>query len=245
MKWYSHRAYRQHMYDMKVTKDKNELRAAYQDWAKVISNRFDRSYSRIGVLNLQDLLQEGYVGFYKAWEKLDWKLINEVVEPERIGMITNYLKLAIKRHILRTINRDRDTIRIPDHFYIENKNYGGKYGNKEYQTDIFLTRTFSSFFTPEYLDIADDTGDYINDRLNDFLNDIMETFLSSLEKTIIKMFYGIDEPYDKPRSQRRISEYCSKSEGNVRKIKQRGLDKLKQEEIKEIITKFIENEVTK
>ena len=247
MKWYSHRAYRQHMYDMKVTKDKNELRAAYQDWAKVISNRFDRSYSRIGVLNLQDLLQEGYVGFYKAWEKLDWKLINEVIEPERIGMITNYLKLAVKRHIIRAIARDRDTIRIPEGYYLENPmGYGekGRLYNKNQQTDIFLTRTFSSFFTPEYLDIADDHGDYINDKLNDFLNDIMETFLSSLEKTIIKMFYGIDEPYDKPRSFIRISEYCSKSEGNVRKIKQRGLDKLKQEPIKEIITNYIEKEVT-
>ena len=239
MKWYSHRAYRQHMYDMKVTKDKNELRAAYQDWAKVISNRFDRSYSRIGVLNLQDLLQEGYVGFYKAWERLDWKLINEVVEPERIGMITNYLKLAVKRHIIRAITNDRDTIRIPEQFYMENKNYGGK-NNKAYQTDIFMTRTFSSFFTPEYLDIADDAGDYMNDKLNNFLNDIMNEFNTSFEKTIITKYFGIDEPYDKPKSIKRIAEYCKCSQIWIKKSKAKGLQKLQQKEVKELINNYIE-----
>ena len=248
MKWYSHTTYKQHLEDLKLFKDENELRQTYMSWAKTISNRFDRSYPRVGVLDLTDLLQEGYVAFYKAWEDLNWKVINAAVEPERPALITAYIKRRVHDRIVRAIARDRDTIRIPEGYYLENPmGHGdrGKLYNKNQQTDIFLTRTFSSFFTPEYLDIADDAGDYMNDKLNDFLNDIMETFLSATEKLIIKMFYGIDEPYDKPKPFIRISEYCSKSEGNVRKIKQRGLDKLKQEPIKEIITNYIENEVTK
>ena len=241
MKWYSHRAYRIHVEDMKHFKDDQALRSAYQDWAKVISNRFDRSYTRIGVLNLQDLLQEGYVGFYKAWPKINWKMIADSPEPERIGMITNYLKLSIKRHIIRAINRDRDTIRIPDHFYLESKNYG--FGKKEYQTDIFLTRTFADFFNEEYMDFVDDSSSYLADQTNDFLNDVMDVYLTSLEKMVIKMFYGMDEAYDKPISQKRIGEYCSKSISNVQNIKHRSLKKLQREDIKELIMNFIETTV--
>ena len=244
MKWYSHTTYKQHLEDLKLFKDENELRQTYMSWAKAISNRFDRSYPRVGVLDLTDLLQEGYVAFYKAWNDLNWKVINAAVEPERPALITAYIKRRVHDRIKRAIARDRDTIRIPEEYYtVRTGEHMGKM--REYQTDIFLTRTFSSFFTPEYLDIADDVGDYINDQLNDFLNDIMDTFVSPLEKLIIKMFYGIDEPYDKSKTFKRISEYYNKSEGNVRKIKQRGLDKLKQEPIKEIITNYIENEVTK
>ena len=248
MKWYNHRAFKQHIADMEMFKDKNELRHAYSSWVKTISSKFDRSYSRIGVLNFQDLLQEGYVGFYNAWSKLDWELIGSKHEEERIGMITNYLKLSIKRHIVRAITRDRDTIRIPENYYME-KPFGTKHNisqyNKNQQTDIFLTRTFASFFeASDYLDVADDGGDYIADILNDFLNDVMDVYLSKLEKVIIKMFYGMDEAYDKAASVRRIAEYCYKTETNIKVIKYRGLEKLKNKDVKEIIENFIEIHVT-
>ena len=239
MKWYSHKAYRMHMKDMELFKDDQELRSAYQDWPKVISNRFDMSYPRIGVLNSQDLLQEGYVGFYKAWKKIDWELIANSPEPERIGMITNYLKLSIKRHIIRAITRDRDTIRIPESYYMNSVNYGGK-ENKEYNTDIFLTRTFASFFTQDFLDVADDPGDYIADQLNHFLNNVMDTFLTEFEKTVIKQSYGIDEPYDKKKSIKNIAEYYSKSNRWILKTKAKAIKKLQHDEVKEIIEQKIE-----
>ena len=243
MKWYSHRAYKQHLEDLKYFKDSNEARQIYMAWAKTMANRFDRSYARIGVLNLQDLLQEGYCAFYKAWEDLNWDIINSVVEEERPAVITFYIKRRVEDRIKRAVARDRDTIRIPENYYrITGNAKNGK--DYKYDTDIFLTRTFASFFTPDYLDIADDGGDYMADRMSDFLNDVMESFLPSLEKMVIKMFYGIDEAYDKPMSHKRIAEYFGKSENNIKKIKQRGLDKLKIEEVKNIINKFIENEVT-
>ena len=238
MKWYSHRAFKQHVADMKIFKDENELRHAYTSWVKTMSNKFDRTYPRIGVLNLQDLLQEGYVAFYNAWDDLNWEIIGKAVAEERPALITSFLKRRIHDRIKRAIARDRDTIRIPEHFY-RLKEHG-----REYNTDIFLTRTFSSFFTPEYLDQADDGGDYIADILNDFLNDVMDEYLTRIEKQVIKMFYGIDEAYDKPASVRRIAEYCYKTEGNTKKIKQRGLEKLKNKDVKEIIENFIELHVT-
>ena len=111
---------------MKRFKDSNEMRQAYQSWIVTMANRFERTYPRIGILNFQDLMQEGYVGFYKAWDKLNWELIMSHHEDERIGMITNYIRLAIKRHVVRAIARDRETIRIPEHYYMKEE-HGKEY----------------------------------------------------------------------------------------------------------------------
>ena len=221
MKWYSHKTYTLHMSDMKDFKDDNVLRQAYQDWPKVLSNRFDKSYPRVGILDQLDLLQEGYHAFYKAWNDLNWKMIGERSEDERVGMITSYLKRRIHDRIKRAIARDRDTIRIPEGYYNE------KWGEREYQTDIFLTRTFSTFFNEAVLEQADEMNNYIADELNEMLNDFMNRILNPIQKRVIKMFYGIDEAMDKPRAQARIAEECSTTISNVQNIKHRAIKKLK------------------
>ena len=240
MKWYSHRSYKQHLEDLKSFKDSNEVRQQFMSWARTMSSRFDRTYPRVGILDQSDLLQEGYVAFYKCWDDINWKLVMSKHPNERIAIITSYLKRRIHDRIKRAIARDRDTIRIPENYYSE-KWQTGRAGVREYQTDIFITRTFSSFFDESVLDTADDGGNYIADELNDVLHDIMRIFLTSFEETVVKQSYGIDEPYDKPRSIKRIAEYCGKSEIWIKKTKAKALNKLRQKEITEIIEKNIEN----
>ena len=240
MKWYNQRAYKQHIKDLKLNKVEDAKKQLCFEFVNSVANTFSREYSRIGVLDVNDLIQYGYCGLLESWEKLDWEMIEAAPAVERQAIIWKFIKNGIKYRIIHGITSDRDTIRIPYSYYVKhsfNKEY-------KYNIDIFLTRTFSSFFTEEYLDIADDGGNYVADQLNEFLNELMDRILLPLEKIIIKMFYGMDEAYDKPQSFIRISEYCCKSSGNVRKIKQRGMDKLKDKEIIEIIERFIENEVT-
>ena len=174
MRLYSHPTYKFHMQEMKNFKDEDAIKAQFIEWPRSIANSFNRSYSRIGVLDLNDLLQEGYYSFYKAWNNLDWNLINNSVPEERNGIIINYLKLNIKNGIKRAIAKDRDTIRIPEAYYNLRPHgdaYDGKYDDN-YQIDIFLTKTFSSFFNNSYFDIIDEVPDYNNEQLNLLLNDI-------------------------------------------------------------------------
>lgn len=220
---------------MKRFRDSNEMRQAYQSWVVTMANRFERTYPRIGILNFSDLLQEGYVGFYKAWDKLNWELILSHAEEERIGMITNYIKVSIKRHIIRAIARDRETIRIPEHYYMEKWDNGSKI--KEYTTDIFLSRTFTSFQTA--ID-AEYVNDYLSDEINELLHVVMEKFLKSFEKTIIMQSYGIDEAYDKPRPVKNMAEYHKVSEIWVKKTKANALKKLRDEDVKKIIEKNLQ-----
>jgi len=67
MKWYSHPTYKSHLSQMKTYKKIDPIRAPYIDWPRTMANSFERSYSRVGVLDLNDLVQEVYVSFYRAW----------------------------------------------------------------------------------------------------------------------------------------------------------------------------------
>lgn len=242
MKWYSHPTYKSHLSQMKNFDIVDPLRAPYIEWPKSMANTFERSYARIGVLDLNDLLQEGYVSFYKAWNNLNWRLINDAPEIEQPGIIVNYLKLNIKNGIKRAIARDRDTIRIPEAYY-QLKPHGDAYEGKydaNYQTDIFLTRTFSSFFNNEYLDIVDETPDYQNEQLNIILNDIMDDILSPFEADILRMSYGIDEPNDIKVPISKIAQWFHKSIIWIKKSKAKALKKLNNEDVRKKIDNFLE-----
>lgn len=242
MKWYSHPTYKSHLSQMKTYKKIDPMRAPYIDWPRTMANSFERSYSRVGVLDLNDLVQEGYVAFYRAWEKLNWKLIENSPVNEQPGIIINYLKLNIKNAIKRAIARDRDTIRIPEAYYTLKPHgdaYEGKY-DTNYQTDIFLTRTFSSFFNQDYLDVIDEISDYENDRLNTVLNHVMAEVLTPFEADIVRMYYGIDEPNDHRVPISKIAEWFKKSVIWIKKSKAKAMQKLRNEDVSKKIQTFLE-----
>lgn len=243
MKFYSHKIYRQHLEDLESFKDSDEVRHAFLKWPQTLANQFDRSYPRVGILDLNDLLMEAYHAFYVCWEGLKWDMIMSRPSNERIAMITSFLKKRIKNRISRAIARDRDTIRIPERYYtVSSVNGSGEEVN--YQTDIFITRTFSSFFDPDVLDKAEDMNNYVADQLNDAIHDFITEVLSSIEKTVVKQFYGIDEAYDKNVSVKRIAEYCKTTETNIKVIKHRALKKMKNSELLNNFEKIILNIVT-
>ena len=118
--------------------------------------------------------------------------------------------------------------------------YGGKY-DEVYQTDIFLTKTFASFFNSYYLDVADEPYNYDQEKLNDFLDDVMDKHLEPIEKQVLKAFYGIDEPYDNKASVATIADRFFRSDIWVKKVKANALKKMKQPHVKEIIEKYLQN----
>lgn len=242
MKWYSHPTYKSHLNQMKSFKKQDAEKSAYIDWPRSIANSFERSYARIGVLDLNDLLQEGYVSFYKAWNNLNWDLIKRSPENEQPGIIINYLKLNIKNGIKRAIARDRDTIRIPEAYYTMKPHgdaYEGKYDNN-YQTDIFLTRTFSSFFNTDYLDAIEEISDYENDRLNNILTDVLNEVLNPFESQIVQKYYGINEPNDHKMAISKIAEWFNRSVVWIKKSKAKAMQKLKTEDVKNKLQTFLE-----
>ena len=233
MEFYSHKTYKAHIINMTRYKETDELRGPYLDWAKSIANIFDRSYPRIGILSLNDLVQEGYVAFLKAWPNLDQKLLSKQSDDDkRIAIITNYIKMNVKSGIRRAVASDRDTIRIPENHY--NKPDSLK------SQDIFLTQTFSSFFESHLLDVPDEPYEYEQEQLNEILVNHMHNYLNSVERQVVSMFYGIDEANDIKKSVKCIAKWFGKSEAWVKKAKGDAMKKLKEATSKEVLAKELD-----
>lgn len=243
MNWYSHKTYKQHLIDLDYLNLDDERKELCLKFVRQVANGFERSYSRVGVLDLTDLIQEGYAAALHSWKTLDMEKINdlpiEADNDEQIAVIWNYIRLAIKHGIGNAIKKYRDGIRIPKQYFSE------EWQGREYQTDIFLTKTFAAFFNESYMELLAYQGEsYQNEKLNEFLNDIMEEHLDHMTMTVIKMVYGMDEPFEVSKPFKSISDWIRKPPATVRKIKQRGIDKLKEEEVIIKIEKFLLQTVT-
>lgn len=234
MEFYSHKTYKAHILNMVRYKEIDELRGPYLDWCNSIANIFNRSYPRIGILSLNDLVQEGYTSFLKAWPNLDKKLLDkQTTDDKRVAIITNYMKLNIKSGIRRAVAMDRDTIRIPENHY--NKK------DKLKSQDIFLTQTFSSFFESHLLDIPDQPYGYEQEQLNEILVNHMQNNLNSVERQVVSMFYGIDEANDIKKSIKSIASWFGKSEAWVKLAKGEAMNKLKEADSKAILAKKLDD----
>ena len=237
MKWYNHRLHKQHIEDLKYFKLDDKRKEYCFKFVAHVANSFPREYPRIGILNLSDLIQYGYLGLIESWEKLDWNRVLKVPENERQAMVWRFIKNGIKYRILHGISADRETVRIPQAYYIKWHDENSKYS---YNMDIFLSQTFSSFFNADYLDFVDEGGNYTADEINDFLDKIMDENLSYFEKNVLKAYFGIDEPFDNKKPVREIAKNSGKSEIWIKKTKGKALAKLQKDNIKEIIKNFIE-----
>ena len=245
MKWYNHKVYRAHKADLKMVEKR--INGSYDmrnvehifKYVEDVARQFERSYSRIGVMDLNDVLQEGYAELLYAWTKLDWEDIEKSDNPA--GQRWAYLKLSIKRGMIRSIMDNRSSIRIPRRYYDSDSHLTYKGKKYEYQTDIFLSSTFTQMFGDDYFDAVDDVTSWDNDRLNEFLNDLMDTIMTFREKDILKKMYGMDEHLDKKVSVNEIRDYYKLSERQVTRVKNTALSKLILN--KEIIERFIDNHV--
>ena len=47
----------------------------YWKMAINIANSFSKDYKVIGIMNINDLMQEGFLALLKSWKNIDWKYI--------------------------------------------------------------------------------------------------------------------------------------------------------------------------
>ena len=229
MKWYNHKIYRAHKADLKSVE--RRLNGSYDmhnvehifKYVEDVARQFERSYSRIGVMDLNDVLQEGYAELLYAWTKLDWEKIEESGNPA--GQRWTYLKTSIKRGMIRAIMDNRSSIRIPRNYYTSKESYYYQYSGN-YQIDIFLSSTFTQMFGDEYFDAVDEVSNWDNDRLNDFLNELMDKIMTFKEKDILRKMFGMDEHLDKKVSIKSLQDYYNMSPRGINKVKNRALRKL-------------------
>ena len=210
MKWYLHRHHNLHLKDIKVKRGQSlEL---YYPWVVQIANTFPRDNVAIGALNLQDLVQAGYVGLVDAWKHLD--------HSKSQGEKWSYIKKRIKWSIKREIENYGAFIKIP-------RRDIDKANAKLSNVDKILVNIFPKFFDDEII-YKYDFKPYKIEQLGLILDDYLySNFKNTDHVEILRSRFGIDR--DKPLSIKELSIKYRKSEIGIKKIQQRMIESLRQD----------------
>lgn len=209
-----------------INKLKHEIPLYYFKMAAKIANSFSKEYSAIGVMNINDLAQEGYYALLKSWANIDWKLIDSLESDiDKKKAISKYLNISIKGLVGDEIKKNADGSKKPIKGIWNNKD------KKRYSSGFgFITVLFPQWFDNDVLNIIDEEiYDYDYEKLGEYLKGWLLKYVPKYH-TMIEMFYGLDDVYSKPKKIKDIAHYFSMNVENVKKQKQRLLAKLQSNE---------------
>ncbi len=183
-----------------------------------IVNKFDRSDSRVGILDKHDLIQTGFLGLINGY--------NAIQREETRYETKAYLELRIKTEIKRSINKTATGVNIPESQI--NKTKAEMLADKLFgfwlhsfridDTELF-EKTYGNYM--RYMHKEDS---YDNEGLEQKLSDLM-WILNDKERVILRDNFGIS--IDKKKSMKEIAKDLSMSEIGVKKAKDRALKKLR------------------
>lgn len=209
-----------------LQKVKSEIPKKYFNLAINIANSFSKEYSSIGIMNINDLIQEASYALVKSWKNINWEYINSIEDPlDRKKSVTNYLKKSIKGIVKDEIKKNMDGTKKPIKGVWDNE-------TKTRRTDMFgfLSILFPNWFDNNVLTlIEDEVYDYDYEQLGQYI----ETWLAKhvpKHATMLLMLFGIDDVYSKPKTIAEIANKFMMKPEAVRKQKERLIKKLKSNE---------------
>lgn len=209
-----------------LQKVKSEIPKKYFNLAINIANSFSKEYSSIGVMNINDLIQEASYALIKSWRNINWEYINGIEDPlDRKKSITNYLKKSIKGLVKDEIKKNMDGTKKPIKGVWDNK-------TKTRRTDMFgfLSILFPNWFDNNVLTlIEDEIYDYDYEQLGSYMEDWLAKHIPKYA-TMLLMLFGIDDVYSKPKPISEIANKFMMKPEAVRKQKERLIKKLKSNE---------------
>ena len=212
MKWYLHKHHNLHLKDIKVKR--GESLELYFPWVIQIANTFARDSVAIGALNLQDLVQAGYIGLVDAWNNLE----HDKVQGEK----WSYIKKRIKWSIRREIDKYGSFIAMPI-------NKQENLRNNLSKSDKILVDIFPKFFDKELFYEDNDIGSWDNEQLGLLLDDFLYDNIKNTDHVeILRASYGIDR--DKPVSMKDLAYKYRTTPNYINQIKQRVIKSLKKNE---------------
>ncbi len=200
MKKYNVQNYIRHKEDIKLAmpSDKSysfytrdELIVKFMPLVENISKKFATSQEASGVLSILDIIQEGYVNLIKAIDKIDWE---KLVDSEDIELsLKSFLSKRVRGGIRRAIDKNRGTMRIPEHKMEQIRKDGGK--DKKMVAMFFNSIFLSIDATPANEDmvyqIPDKSDPYNEQLLNAYLISLLNKYLTEDESYVLCKSYGL------------------------------------------------------
>ena len=156
-----------------------------------ISRKFATSQEASGVMSIMDIIQEGHVNLAKAVDKIDWEKVTTSDDVEQT--LKSFLSKRIRGGIRRAIDKNRGTMRIPEHKLNEIRKDGGK---DKKMVEMFFNSIFLSVdANPKNEDmvyqIPDKSDPYNEQLLNAYLVSLLNKYLTDDEAYVLNKSYGL------------------------------------------------------
>ncbi len=170
---------------------RDELIVRFMPLVENISRKFATSQEASGVMSIMDIIQEGHINLIKAVDKIDWEKVTTSDDVEQT--LKSFLSKRIRGGIRRAIDKNRGTMRIPEHKLNEIRKDGGK---DKKMVEMFFNSIFLSVdANPKNEDmvyqIPDKSDPYNEQLLNAYLVSLLNKYLTDDEAYVLAKSYGL------------------------------------------------------
>ena len=207
---------------------RDQLIVRFMPLVEKLARRFSTAQQASGVMSIMDIIQEGNLGLCAGVDRIDWDTI--LVSENQAKTLKSFLAKRIKGAIRREIDKNRGSMRIPEHKLNEIRK---DFGEDKKMVSLFFNSVFTSLDdgTPEQqsnaYNIPDNVKEYNKEMLAAYIKALMLQYLNHKEFQVLRLSYGLD--CDK-HSAKQIAEILgikgTSSYVRVSQLKKQGIDKL-------------------
>jgi len=171
--------------------NREELIIKFMPLVENIARKFATSQEASGVMSINDIIQEGNLNLIKAVDKIDWEKVSLSDDVEKT--LKSFLSKRVRGGIRRAIDKNRGTMRIPEHKLNEIRKDGGKDKKmvEMFFNSIFLSVDAKPANEDMVYQIPDKSDPYNEQLLNSYLMSLLNKHLSTTEVFVLNKSYGL------------------------------------------------------
>jgi len=171
-----------------------ELKIIFLPLVENIGRKFATSQEASGVMSINDIIQEGSFQLCKAVDKIDRLRLMQSEDIEQT--LKSFLAKRIRGGIRREIDKNRGTMRIPEHKINEIRKDGGKDQKMVamFFNSIFLSIDANPTDDNMIYQIPDRSDPYNETLLNAYIMSLLTKHLEWNEMLVLSKSYGLDGP---------------------------------------------------
>ncbi len=169
-----------------------ELKIIFLPLVENIGRKFATAQEASGVMSIMDIIQEGSIQLCRAVDKIDRTKLFESEDVEKT--LKSFLAKRIRGGIRREIDRNRGTMRIPEHKLNEMRK-----GKDEKMVAMFFNSIFLSIDAKQddedmVYQIPDKSDPYNETLLNAYIMSLLVKHLEWNEMFVLEKSYGLTGP---------------------------------------------------
>ena len=206
---------------------RDQLTIKFLPLVENIARKFSTTQQASGVMTIMDLIQSGNLGLVQASQKIDYEKWSESDDMEKT--IKSFFSKRIKGSIRRQIDKNRGTMRIPEHKINEiRKNFDkDKKMVEMYFNSLFLSIDASPSDEDMVYQIPDESEPYNVQMLNSYLMSLLKQHLDDKEYEVLRLSYGLDcEKHSANEIAKKLKITGSSSYVRVSQLKKQAVNKL-------------------